>query len=111
MVGYVARRLGVAVILLWILSVITFAIYLKVPADPAGFLVDMQHASPQQIANAHHLLGTDRPAIVQYGKYMGRLLHGDFGTSWATISFFGGSTTGRRSVPWSGGQLSSQPRC
>jgi peptide/nickel transport system permease protein len=94
MVGYVARRLGVAVILLWILSVITFAIYLKVPADPAGFLVDMQHASPQQIANAHHLLGTDRPAIVQYGKYMDRLLHGDFGTSWATLSFFGESTTG-----------------
>jgi len=93
-IGYTARRLGVAVVLLWILSVITFAIYLKVPADPAGFLVDMQHASPRQISNAHHLLGTDRPAIVQYAKYMDRLLHGDFGTSWATISFFGGSTTG-----------------
>ena len=94
MIGYTLRRLGVAVVLLWILSVITFAIYLKVPADPAGFLVDMQHASPQQIAKAHHLLGTDRPAIVQYGKYVDRLLHGDFGTSWATISFFGGSTSG-----------------
>ena len=94
MIGYTLRRLGVAVVLLWILSVITFAIYLKVPADPAGFLIDMQHASPQQIAQAHHLLGTDRPAIVQYGKYMDRLLHGDFGMSWATISFFGGSAEG-----------------
>jgi len=37
-IGYAARRLGVAVVLVWILSVITFAIYLKVPADPAGFL-------------------------------------------------------------------------
>jgi peptide/nickel transport system permease protein len=74
--------------------VITFAIYLKVPQDPAGFLVDIQHASPQQIAHAHHILGTDRPAIVQYGKYVWRLAHGDFGLSWATIRFYGGKTTG-----------------
>ena len=94
MTGFVLRRVGIAVVLLWIISVITFAIYLKVPQDPAGFLIDIQHSSPQQIAHAHHVLGTDRPAIVQYGKYMDRLLHGDFGTSWATISFFGGSTVG-----------------
>jgi peptide/nickel transport system permease protein len=93
-IGFVLRRFAIAVVLLWILSAITFVIYLKVPQDPAGFLVDLQHSSPQQIAHAHHVLGTDRPAIVQYGKYMERLLHGDFGTSWATISFFGGSAVG-----------------
>ena len=74
MLGYFVRRLAVAVVLLWILSVITFVIYLKVPADPAGFLVDMQHASPAQIAKAHHLLGTDKPAVVQYGHYIWRIL-------------------------------------
>jgi ABC-type dipeptide/oligopeptide/nickel transport systems, permease components len=93
-IGFVLRRLAVAVILLWILSAITFAIYLKVPADPAGFLVDVQHASPQAIAKAHHALGTDRPAIVQYGRYMQRLVHGDFGISWATVNFFNGQTVG-----------------
>jgi len=93
-IGFVLRRLAVAVILLWILTVITFAIYLKVPADPAGFLVDLQHSSPAQIAQAHHILGTDRPALVQYGNYMGRLLHGDFGLSYATISFFDGHVEG-----------------
>jgi len=92
--GYVLRRLAVAVVLLWVLSVITFVIYLKVPADPAGFLVDMQKASPQQIAHAHHVLGTDRPAVVQYGKYMWRLLHGDFGVSWPTVVFFSGKVEG-----------------
>jgi peptide/nickel transport system permease protein len=92
--GYVIRRISVAIVLLWLLSVITFAVYLKVPQDPAGFLVDIQHASPQQIAHAHHVLGTDRPAVVQYGKYVWRLVHGDFGLSWATIRFFGGSPTG-----------------
>jgi peptide/nickel transport system permease protein len=94
MAGYILRRLGVAIVLLWILSVVTFAIYLKVPADPAGFIVDMQHASPAQIAHAHHILGTDRPAIVQYEKYVVRLLHGDLGLSWPTVSFFNGHVEG-----------------
>jgi peptide/nickel transport system permease protein len=93
-IWFVLRRLVVAVILLWILSAITFAIYLKVPADPAGFIVDMQHSSPAQIAKAHHILGTDRPAVVQYGKYLGRLLHGDFGLSWPTIFSFNGQVKG-----------------
>jgi peptide/nickel transport system permease protein len=92
--GYVVRRVAVAIVLLWILSVVTFVIYLKVPADPAGFIVDIQHASPAQIAHAHHLLGTDRPAIVQYEKYIVRLLHGDFGLSWPTVVFFNGHVEG-----------------
>jgi peptide/nickel transport system permease protein len=94
MIGYALRRIAVAIVLLWLLATITFVIYLKVPQDPAGFLVDMQHASPQQIAHAHHVLGTDRPAIVQYGKYLDRIVDGDFGVSWATINFFGGQATG-----------------
>jgi peptide/nickel transport system permease protein len=93
-IGFVLRRLVVAVILLWILSIITFVIYLKVPADPAGFIVDMQHASPAQIAKAHHILGTDKPAAVQYLKYMDRVLHGDFGLSWPTVVFFNGRVQG-----------------
>jgi peptide/nickel transport system permease protein len=94
MIGYTLRRLAIAAVLLWILSVITFLIYLKVPADPAGFIVDMQHASPAQIAHAHHLLGTDKPAVVQYEKYVVRLLHGDFGLSWPTVVFFNGHVQG-----------------
>ena len=94
MVGYILRRVGIAIVLIWTLSVITFVVYLKVPADPAGFIVDVQHASPAQIAHAHHILGTDRPAIVQYGKYIERLLHGDFGLSWPTVTFYGGHLQG-----------------
>jgi peptide/nickel transport system permease protein len=94
MIGYTLRRVGIAIVLLWILSVVTFAIYLKVPADPAGFIVDIQHASPAQIAQAHHILGTDRSAVVQYEKYVVRLLHGDFGLSWPTVVFFNGHVEG-----------------
>ena len=96
MTAYVLKRLAVAAILLWVLSVITFAIYLKVPADPAGFLLDIQHATPEAIAKANHQLGTDRPVLVQYGNFVRRALHGDFGLSWQTIQFgFGGTPTGQ----------------
>jgi peptide/nickel transport system permease protein len=94
MLGYALRRLAVAVLLIWILSVVTFVIYLEVPADPAGFLVDIQHASPAQIAEAHHVLGTDKPAVEQYGRYVWRLLHGDFGLSWPTVVFSNGVVQG-----------------
>ena len=94
MIGFIVRRVAIAVVLLWLLSVITFAIYLKVPADPAGFIVDIQHSSPAQIQHAHHILGTDKPAIVQYAKYIDRLAHGDFGLSWPTVTFFNGRIEG-----------------
>jgi peptide/nickel transport system permease protein len=105
-IGFILRRTAVAVILLWILSVITFAIYLKVPSDPAGFLLDIQHATPAAIAKAHHQLGTDRPAVVQYWKFLTRAVHGDFGISWATSSFAfgaGGLASGKPvgSMVWS----------
>jgi peptide/nickel transport system permease protein len=94
MLGYVLRRTAIAIVLLWILSVFTFLVYLKVPADPAGFIVDIQHFSPAQIAHAHHLHGTDRPALVQYERYLVRLLHGDFGVSWPTVVFSNGQVQG-----------------
>ena len=92
--AYVLRRLAVAAVLVWLLSVITFAMYFKIPADPAGFLVDIQHSSPDQVAKARHALGVDRPVYVQYGKYVERALHGDLGISWQTAQVFGGRVEG-----------------
>jgi peptide/nickel transport system permease protein len=85
--AYVARRVAVAVCLLFALSVITFLIESRIPANPAGFVVDLEHASPEQIAKAEHDLGVDRPIWVQYGKYLVRVVHGDFGLSWSGIRF------------------------
>jgi len=97
--GYVLRRLAVAVVLVWLLSVITFAMYFKVPADPAGFLVDLQHASPSQLEKARHALGVDRPVYVQYEKYVWRALHGDLGISWQTAQVFGPRVEGVHVAP------------
>jgi peptide/nickel transport system permease protein len=93
-IGYVLRRLAIALVLLWVVSLVTFFLYLKVPEDPAGFIVDIQKATPAQIAQAHHVLGVDRPVTTQYGKFLWRAVHGDFGFSWGTIAFFNGDPVG-----------------
>ena len=99
MIAFVLRRLAIAGILLWIVSMVTFFLYLKVPADPASFVVDIQHASPRQIAEARHALGVDAPVTTQYGKFVWRALHGDFGISWSTINLFSGETVGQEVGP------------
>jgi peptide/nickel transport system permease protein len=74
-----------AVFLLIVLSMIAFGVYATIPVEPAGFLVDLQHAKPGQIAAAHHALGLDHSLAYRYGIYMWNLLHGDFGTAWSTL--------------------------
>ena len=85
--GWLIRRLGSAVLLLFLLTLITFGIWRLIPANPAGFIIDLQRANSAQIAKADHELGVDQPFWVAYGKYVRRLLHGDLGISYNGIQF------------------------
>ena len=71
--------------LLVVLSLVTFVVYASIPVEPAGFLVDLQHATPAQIAAAHQALGLDHSLLYRYGTYLEGLTHGDFGTAWSTL--------------------------
>jgi peptide/nickel transport system permease protein len=83
----VLRRAAVAALMLFLLTAVTFVIWVKIPANPGRiFYGPGAHVSDEQLAKANHALGTDRPLHVQYGKYVWRLAHGDFGVSWATAT-------------------------
>jgi peptide/nickel transport system permease protein len=82
---FIFWRIVIAVCLLIVLSMITFAVYATIPVEPAGFLVDLQHATPAQIAAAHDALGLNHSLVYRYGVYMWNLSHGDFGTAWSTL--------------------------
>ncbi len=56
-----------------------FLIHL-VPGDPARTILGNQ-ATTARVALLRHEWGLDRPLPVQYEKFMGRLVHGDLGTS------------------------------
>lgn len=77
---YVARRLALAVLVLFSVSVVTFTIARIVPSDPAAAWVGPR-PKPEQIAAARIKLGLDKPLYIQYLRYLSDLLHGDLGVS------------------------------
>ena len=74
------RRLLQAVVVLWGVSLIVFFLLRLAPSDPITLLL-AETASPQQIAEARHELGFDRPVYVQYLLFMERAIQGDLGRS------------------------------
>jgi peptide/nickel transport system permease protein len=92
-IAYILHRAATAVVLLFALTLVTFFMYSQIPANPAGFVIDLQHSTPAQIKEADHRLGVDRPLLVQYAKFVERAVRGDFGYSWARIGFLPGHET------------------
>ncbi|MBU6429217.1 MAG: ABC transporter permease [Cyanobacteria bacterium REEB65] len=60
-----------------------FLLMYVLPADPARVLAGAQ-ADPQTIAQIRSQLGLDRPLPLQFGSYLGGLIHGDWGHSYVT---------------------------
>jgi peptide/nickel transport system permease protein len=85
--GYVLRRIGVAIVLLVALTFLTFLIYAAIPASPGRILLQSQHPSTEDVALANHALGTDRPLTTQYADWAGNVLRGDFGFSWLNAKY------------------------
>jgi len=77
------RRIVGAIVLLWLVVTITFVLVRLAPGDPALFLVPPT-ASAQDAARLRTELGLDRPLAVQYARWMGGVLRGDFGESFAS---------------------------
>lgn len=80
MLGYLTRRLGAVIFVLFAVVTLTFALLSFIPGDVAIYFAG-PHASPQVIAETRHVLGLDQPKIVQYAKYLWLALHGDLGQS------------------------------
>jgi peptide/nickel transport system permease protein len=79
--GYVLRRLGQALPVLFIASVAVWLMIYLIPGDPALTLLGPD-ASPEQIARARARMGLDQPWPVQYARWLGRVAEGDLGVSY-----------------------------
>ncbi len=80
---YIIRRLLWVIVLLIVVSAVTFIIFYALPsADPAALRAG-RSPSPTLIASIRHNLGLDQPIYVQYWRYLkGVVLHFDFGYSY-----------------------------
>ena len=71
-----------ALVLLWTVTTLTFALIHLAPGDPASLLI-APTATVDEVARQRALLGLDAPLLVQYGRWLSSLLHGDMGNSLA----------------------------
>ena len=81
MVVYVLRRLALAVVTLFLLTLIVFAISNVLPQDVARAILG-PFAPAESVAQLNKQLGTDQPLIVQYWRLLKGIVTFDFGTSY-----------------------------
>ena len=85
MFRYLIRRILWAIFLFFMITFVTFVIFFMAPNDPARAMCGGDQASRQCLLTATEKLGLDKPVLVQYFKYLDRLVvHQDLGTSYAT---------------------------
>ena len=81
MIKYIARRLIILLPELWIITVIVFAL---IQLSPGTFLDQYKldpSISKETLKTMEKELGLDKPAIVQYFYWLGKVFRGDFGYS------------------------------
>ena len=78
---YVLKRLGLALVTLWLLSLIVFFAGQVLPGDPGRAILG-HLASPSAVQALDHQLGVDRPLVTQYWSWITGLVHGNLGLSY-----------------------------
>lgn len=77
------KRIGVSILLVWIVASIVFLAIRFVPGDPAELLLSQGGVAPDpaSVQQLRQQLGLELPLGVQYAESMNSLLHGDLGNS------------------------------
>src|SRR5687768_17789714 len=97
MTQYIIRRLIQSVFIIWGCATLVFFLIRAIPGDPVIQMLGPEY-TPEAADALRDKLGLDEPVLVQYARWMGNALRGDFGSS----------ITGAESV--SGAILSGLPK-
>jgi len=82
-IGFLLRRLGWSILVIWFVVTTTFAMLFWIPADPARTLVG-PHGDEATLKRVRKQYCLDKGFIGQYGCFVGRMMRGDLGTSFRT---------------------------
>lgn len=88
MLRFILVRLGLAVVTLWLLSVLVFIGAQIIPGDVALQILGPT-ADPRAVATLNTELGLDQPPLIRYFGFVGGFLHGDLGTSYTLRTAIG----------------------
>ena len=80
---YIIKRLLWLIPVMFIISFIAFFMMYLSPGDPARIFLSQGGDAPsaEAVAALREKLGLNAPMLVQYGRWLGNLFHGDLGTS------------------------------
>lgn len=80
MTRYIIRRLALAFLILWLVSIGVFLLLRVAPGDPA-LLQQGINATPEKVAEVHRELHLDEPYPAQYARWLKDFVQLDFGRS------------------------------
>lgn len=80
MTGYIVRRILSSIPVILVIAIMTFSITFIAPGD-AAYAIAGEEATDEDIEYITELMGLDRPFLVQFGSWFGRVFKGDFGRS------------------------------
>lgn len=81
MIGFVLRRLAVAIPLVVVVATISFFLIQLVPGSPAAAILG-NNATGAQVTALNHQLGLDRPVLTEYFTWLGHAVQGNLGVSY-----------------------------
>lgn len=83
MLGYLARRLGLSLVMLLGVVLATFLLHHALPGDPAAAILGKEY-TPEKAFELREVHGLNDPLLVQFGRYLRGLTQGDLGLSHMT---------------------------
>ena len=79
MLAFILRRLAQAVLVMLAVGLIAFSLF-RFVGDPVLFMLG-QDTTPEDRVRVTQMLGLDQPFYVQYARFLGRAVQGEFGLS------------------------------
>ncbi len=83
MIAYLIRRVLQAIIVVWLVTVLTFVLLKLLPGGPVRAILGQRASDAALVAALTKQLGFDKPVWYQYWHWLDGLLHGNFGFSYA----------------------------
>lgn len=77
---YLSTRIAIAIPVILLVSVLSFLLVFLAPGDPAAQYRTLE-MSDEEYEQLKTELGYNDPVLVQYGRWLNKVLHGDFGVS------------------------------
>ncbi len=95
LLGIIGQRLLLGLLTLFVVSIVIFAAVNMLPGDFAQAILG-QGATPEAVEAIREEIGLNKPPLTRYFDWLGGVLQGDFGTSFAAANFaeFAGADAG-----------------